>query len=71
MEQTLGSILRRKLFCVVYRAGGTENFQWKRSLAMEQDEAEKALQDVTRMGYKAHMVNYAQSLAIGLPETYE
>lgn len=59
------------LFCVVYRVGGTANFQWRASLAMSRAEAEQAQRDTERMGYRAMIVNYAMSMAIGLPETYE
>lgn len=61
----------KNTFCVVYRVGGTANFQWRRSLGMSRAEAEQAKLNTERMGYKAMLVNYAQSLAIGLPETYE
>ena len=60
----------KDLFCVVYRVGGTENFQWRRSLAMSRAEAEKAREETARMGYKTLLVNYHQSVTIGLPETY-
>lgn len=61
----------KSTFCVVYRVGGTTNFQWKRSLGMSKSEAIEAKASTERMGYKAMVVNYALSLAIGLPETYE
>lgn len=57
--------------CIVYRTGGTENFQWQRSAAMSRDEAEKGKAEVERMGYKALVCNYQSSLAIGLPETFD
>lgn len=59
------------LFCVVYRRGGSANFTWHRSVAMSKPEAVQTCADTARMGYKAMVVNYAQSLAIGLPDTYE
>jgi hypothetical protein len=65
------STTARELFCVVYRRGGSANFTWHRTLAMPKSEAQQACADTARMGYKAMVVNYAQSLAIGLPETYE
>jgi hypothetical protein len=68
---TLGSILRNKLYCVIYRTGGTDNFQWQRSVAMTREEADKALQDVVRMGYPAHIEKYHLSMSVGLPEGYE
>lgn len=59
------------LFCVVYRRGGTDNFTWHRSDAMPAAQAAELRGEVARMGYKAMVVNYVQSMAIGLPETYE
>lgn len=58
-------------FCVVYRTGGAERFEWRRTLAMSRDDARVARDKTERMGYKALLVDYRQSLAIGLPETYE
>lgn len=59
------------LWCVVYRMGGTANFTWHRSVAMPAAQAAELRGEVQRMGRKAMVVNYAQSMAIGLPETYE
>jgi len=59
------------LFCVVYRVGGTANFQWKRTLGMTEAEAIECKASTERMGYRAMVANYAQSMAVGLPETYE
>lgn len=64
------SASRANSHCVVYRTGGTENFQWHRSLAMSYDEATNARDDAERMGYAAHVENYQRSVSIGLPETY-
>ena len=58
-------------YCVVYRTGGREMFTWRRSLAMSQAEAQATLANVQRQGYAAHIARYSQSIAIGLPETYE
>ena len=58
-------------YCIVFRTGGTANYKWHRSLAMKQVECLDASLLVERMGYKAYMVNYNHSLAIGLPETYD
>lgn len=59
------------LFCVVYRTGGTDNFKWVRTLAMSKNEANACKVSTEKMGYRAMVANYAQSIAIGLPETYE
>jgi hypothetical protein len=58
-------------YCVVYRVGGTENFKWRRTLAMSESEADEARERTLRMGYPAFKEVYEHSLAIGLPETYE
>lgn len=58
-------------WCVIYRSGGTERFQWHRTQAMTAAQAADTRGEVARMGYAAKVVNYRQSVAIGLPETYE
>ena len=62
---------QRDTFCVVYRTGGTANFSWTRSLGMSKADAVQTARDCERMGYKSMVVNYALSMAIGLPEGYE
>ena len=60
-----------KLYYVVYRTGGTVNCEWKRTLAMPKDEAEKARAEVERGGRKALVVEQSLSDAIGLPVGWE
>ena len=60
-----------KTYCVVYRMGGTARFEWKRTFPKSRENAQKDLADIERMGYKAHVADFEQSLKIGLPETYE
>ncbi len=67
---TLSRILHKQNFCVIYRTGGTDNYQWHRSLAMTREEANKACQDTQQMGYHAFVGNYDLSVNIGLPEGY-
>lgn len=59
------------IYCVVYRVGGTEVFQWQRTLPMTYAEAQAALAEITRGGRVGHIANYARSVSIGLPETYD
>lgn len=59
------------LFCVVYRVGGTANFQWRATLAMPKAEAVAAKASTERMGYKALLYKYSDLLTIGMPDTYE
>jgi hypothetical protein len=42
-----------------------------RAATAEQDEAARLLVAVQRLGYVAHMLDYDQSLSIGLPDTFE
>jgi hypothetical protein len=58
------------LYCVVYRTGGTDNFQWHRSSAMLKAEAERSKRETERKGYKALVERYDRSINIGLPEGY-
>ena len=61
----------KNLFCVVYRTGGTVNFKWNRSVAVDSKEAAEAVAlTVERMGYPAKIVDYHLSMSIGLPETF-
>ena len=60
------------MFCVVYRTGGTENFQWKRTNAYATEfEANSVQESIEEMGYKAMVVPYGISTQRGLPDTYE
>jgi hypothetical protein len=62
----------RSVCVVVYRTGGTANFQWKRSLScLTRAGAQTAAELITRGGRPAFVVDYALSLALGLPETYD
>ena len=63
--------MQTRLRCIVFRTGGTENFQWHRSLSLTEDDAMITLIMVRRMGYCAYNVSYDLSINIGLPETFE
>jgi hypothetical protein len=52
------------------RVGTWDNFHWKRTGPMSKSEAEAQQQRMLRRT-RAYVVEYAQSLSIGLPETYE
>lgn len=60
-----------KSYSVIYRIGGTDRFEWKRTFSKSRKGAEKDANDIERMGYKTLVVDHEQSLRIGLPETYE
>jgi len=58
-----------KLYCVVYRRGGTDNYSWHRSLAMTYDEALQARLDMVKAGHHClYPVEYDKSVSIGLPD---
>ena len=57
-------------FVVVYRTGGTDNFQWHRSLEMTRDEADASADFTRRAGRAAYVVDAALSNSIGLPDTF-
>lgn len=57
--------------CVVYRTGGTERYQWHRSLAMSKEQAQRAVEETRKMGYAALLVPYASSVSVGLPATFD
>ena len=61
----------RANFVVVYRTGGTERGQWHRGARMVYAEAMDALTAVDRMGYKAMVVGYAESMLAGPLEGWE
>ena len=58
-------------YCVVYRTGGKDNFEWNRTVAMSQSEARQAVIDIKRGGRIAYCYNHSMSVSIGLPETYD
>jgi hypothetical protein len=60
-----------KQYCVVYRTGGTANFQWHRTIPGDRDETAALLDDVILGGRKAYLVPYLFSMSIGLPETFD
>jgi hypothetical protein len=60
-----------KTYSVVYRIGGTERFEWKRTMPKSQQNATADMRDIERMGYKALLVDHEQSMKVGVPETYE
>lgn len=63
---------QRKLWTVVYRVGGSERFEWRRTLAYPtRQEAQDSRDALQRAGYKAHVEDYHASLSVGLPETFE
>jgi hypothetical protein len=57
---------------VVYRTGGTVNFQWHRTDAYRtREDAERIASEIRRGGRRAMVVDYQASMSIGLPETFE
>ena len=61
-----------KTFCVVYRTGGRERFNWHRtSPTRDRNEADEQCNNIRLQGYKAFVENYEKSKSIGLPETWD
>lgn len=59
-----------KTWCVVWRRGGTERFEWLRTAPMTREEADQAQAEVARGGRLAMVVDHALSMSVGLPETF-
>ena len=59
-------------FKVLYRTGGTENFQWRVIFTCFRhiEEADEKFDELRRMGYKALLVTWDEWENIGLPITY-
>ena len=64
------STTNSNLFCVIYRTGGSVNFEWHRTLAMDYIQAHVCKGDIRTMGYAAHVERYSLSVSVGLPETF-
>ena len=63
---------KRKLWVVVYRTGGTDNFQWHRSLPyLTRKEADESKAESERMGYPCMVEDYHLSMSIGVPDTFD
>ena len=60
-----------KRFTAVYRTGGTDNFSWHRVGPTTREIATADAEIIRRGGRRAYVMEYAMSLAIGLPETFE
>lgn len=61
-----------KMYCVVFRTGGTENFRWQRTLALHlRETAEQTAEACRRAGHPAYVEDWHLSLSIGLPDTFE
>ena len=58
----------QRRYVVVYRTGGRERCEWKRTAAGTLEESIKRRDEVERAGYKAIVEDYERSLAVGLPE---
>lgn len=61
-----------KRYCIVWRAGGTHNFEWRRTAPEHSRPAVELMCEVIqRMGYRAHVADYGMSMKIGLPDTFD
>ena len=61
-----------KQYCVIYRRGGTENFEWIRLGPYLDHKYAIDVMDEIRRGRRPAMIeDYDLSASIGLPETYD
>ena len=61
-----------RTFTVIYRVGGTENFEWRKSTPYRSAiEANSEADKVGKMGYKSLVFDTDLINSLGLPETYE
>ena len=59
-------------YTVVYRTGGTENCEWKRtSNFSSRDEADRVRAETERMGYRALVFTAHNIDAIGMPQGWD
>lgn len=58
-------------FAVVYRTGGWARCRWHRTVGESRELAKVTAADLRRSGYKAFVVDRAQSERVGLPEGWE
>lgn len=60
-----------KTWTVIYRTGGTDNFQWHKALpVLSREEADTQKAVLTRQGYIALIHRTDLLEAIGLPDTF-
>ena len=64
------SATKMRGWCVVWRTGNSEIFKWHRSEEMTREAADGSCSAFGRDGVCAMVVNYRQSVAIGLPTTW-
>ena len=57
-------------WCVIWRTGNTESFEWHRSDPMSREAADSAREAFLRDGYRAMTERHGRSVAIGLPSTW-
>uniref|UniRef100_A0A6H2A202 Uncharacterized protein n=1 Tax=viral metagenome TaxID=1070528 RepID=A0A6H2A202_9ZZZZ len=61
----------KKLWCIVYRTGGTDNFKWRRSLNFAgRGAAILRASEMREAGYHAMVFDYYLSMSAGLPDTF-
>lgn len=58
-------------WCVVFRTGTKNNFEWHRSKSMTRQDSDSLRISLMQEGFHALVVLHKQSLSIGLPETFQ
>jgi hypothetical protein len=65
------STAKPNLYCVIFRTGGTVNYQWHRTIAFAtKAEAELVAEAVHIAGYVAHVEHFGLSQSVDLPDSY-
>lgn len=54
--------MKNAIYCVIYRTGGTENFEWKRSACGSWTATRMLWRTVKRQGYKAYVATAKDKL---------
>ena len=62
--------MSEKMYCLVYRTGGTDNFKWNHSLGMSKPEAIAKKPELEKMGYPTMIYKWEDLTNIGMPETF-
>jgi hypothetical protein len=71
-DDKMKTIHALKTYTVIYRDGGTLNFQWHRVLELYTDYTQASYKaiEIERMGYKSLVFNTKALNNIGLPTSY-
>lgn len=63
-------VVDKSNFCVVYRTGTQDRFEWKRTGALTLAQATDVAATLAQNGLPYSVENYLSSIAVGLPRTF-